>query len=181
MWVRGVATAAMAAAVWSVSGAAIAAGYAEVWNPPEAAGHATGHVKNTAGGAAPKHGGDAKATPKHAASSQHGTQRVASEPKSGAKPSQASEKKVAVKAKPAVATQGKKPHAQMVQVKPDQTKPTHADPVQAHTAHPPAATVTAKTGPVKPPAPQATAMTSPADPAANPATANSGSLPPILH
>ena len=37
MWVRAVAT---AVAVWCVSGAAMAAGYAEVWNPPEATGHA---------------------------------------------------------------------------------------------------------------------------------------------
>jgi hypothetical protein len=46
MLVRAVAA---ALAVWCVSGAALAAGYAEVWNPPEASGHvASGHVTKAA-------------------------------------------------------------------------------------------------------------------------------------
>ena len=69
MGVRAVA-AGVAFAVWCVSGAAMAAGYAEVWNPPEASGHVTKpatkktgpvKVKSTAGSkvaskAASKHG-----------------------------------------------------------------------------------------------------------------------------
>ncbi|WCM23219.1 hypothetical protein NDK50_35305 [Paraburkholderia bryophila] len=96
MWVR---VAATALAVWCVSGAAVAAGYAETWNPPEATGHAAkqagktkkvGKVKASGGskvgskasskagakGAASKTA--SKTASRHTASAQHGAQRVAS-------------------------------------------------------------------------------------------------------
>ncbi|WP_176061052.1 hypothetical protein [Paraburkholderia sp. BCC1876] len=92
MWVRVVAA---ALAVWCVSGAAMAAGYAETWNPPEATGHAAkqagktkkvGKVKASGGSKAGSKAGAkvassktaSKTASRHTASGQHGAQRVAS-------------------------------------------------------------------------------------------------------
>ncbi|MFP3568978.1 hypothetical protein [Paraburkholderia sp. SIMBA_030] len=75
MWVRAVAT---AVAVWCVSGAAVAAGYAEVWNPPESTGHAAKHAKKTVDGSKLKSTAGAKTASKYAASGQHAARRVAS-------------------------------------------------------------------------------------------------------
>ena len=92
MWVR---VAATALAVWCVSGAAVAAGYAETWNPPEATGHAAkqagktkpvGKVKASGGSKLGSKAGAKAASSKsasktasgHTASAQHGAQRVAS-------------------------------------------------------------------------------------------------------
>ncbi|MCX4143938.1 MULTISPECIES: hypothetical protein [Paraburkholderia] len=202
MWVRAVAT---AVAVWCVSGAAMAAGYAEVWNPPESTGHAAKHAKKTTGAAKVKSTAGAKTGSKQAAKGQHGAQRVASVSKSGAKPAaHGSVKKVAArnvghggvvkgagkpKSKAAVVAQGKKPHAQLAQAKSGQGRIMHADLVQGHAAHAKVVNVTAKTSVAKPavvhtkaPAKAANVAASPAATApANLATASSGSLPPILH
>ncbi|CAB3801698.1 hypothetical protein LMG28614_05466 [Paraburkholderia ultramafica] len=89
MWVRAVAA---ALAMWCVSDAAMAAGYTEVWNPPEASGHAAKPPKNKQGAARVKAGGGlkagskvaskagskAKAGSKHMASVQHAAPQVAS-------------------------------------------------------------------------------------------------------
>ncbi len=201
MWVRVVA---MAVAVWCVSGAAMAAGYAEVWNPPESAGHTAKHAKKTTGAAKAKSTAGVKGVSKHAANGQHGAQRVASASKNGAKPAaHGSVKKVAArnvghggvvkgagkpKSKAAVVAQGKKPHAKLAQAKSGQGRIMHANLVQGHAAHAKVVKVAAKTGAAKPavvhtnaPANAANVTASPADATANPATASSGSLPPILH
>ncbi|HZZ01652.1 hypothetical protein [Paraburkholderia sp.] len=200
MWVRVVAT---AVAVWCVSGAAIAAGYTEVWNPPESAGHTAKHARKATGGAKIKSTAGAKAGSKHAANGQHGAQRVASASKRGARPvAHGSVKTVAArnvahrgvvpgagkpKSKAAVVVQGKKPHAQVAQAK-SQGRIMRANLVQGHTAHAHVVTVAAKTGAAKPaivhtnaPARAANVPANPAGPTANPATVSSGSLPPILH
>lgn len=199
MWVRVVAT---AVAVWCVSGTAMAAGYAEVWNPPEATGHAAKHAKKTVDGSKLKSTTGAKTAPKHAASGQHAAQRVASVSKSGTRPAHRNVKmkkvaakgtakgavKGALKRKPAVVVLGKKPHGQFAQAKSGQARIMHANLVQGHTGHAHVMKVAAKTGPAKPvvsstgaPAKSATAPARPANVTANPATASSGSLPPILH
>src|SRR6185437_11901383 len=67
MLVRAVAA---ALAVWCVSQAAMAAGYAEVWNPPEASRHVAKH-------AAKKPGVATKAESKHVANARHGAPRPA--------------------------------------------------------------------------------------------------------
>lgn len=201
MWVRAVAT---AVAVWCVSGVAMAAGYTEVWNPPESAGHTAKHAGKTAGAARGKSGAGVKAVSRHAANGQHGAQRVASVSKSGARPVvHGSVKKVAAgsvthrgvvagtgkpKSKAAVMAQGKKPGARVAQAKPGQGRIMRANLVQGHTAHAHVVKVAAKTGAAKPavvhtntPANAANVPASPAAAAVNPATAGSGSLPPILH
>jgi hypothetical protein len=95
MWVRVVA---MAVAVWCVSGAAMAAGYSEVWNPPESTGHAAKQARKTTGVAKVKSSAGAKAGSKHAPSGQHGAQRVALASKSGTRPAaHGGVKKVAAK------------------------------------------------------------------------------------
>ncbi|MGP8435819.1 hypothetical protein ACT2FY_19885 [Paraburkholderia fungorum] len=205
MWVRAVAT---AVAVWCVSGAAMAAGYAEVWNPPEATGHAAKHAKKAAGATKVKPVAGAKTGLTHAASAQHGAQRAASASKSGV---HGDVKKVASKnvghggalkgagkpkSKTAVIAQGKKPHAKIAQAKPGkpgQGRVMRANLIQGHAAPTHAVKVTAKTGasasmsaPAKAvngaPGPAAANVTaSPAGSNTNPATASSGSLPPILH
>lgn len=77
MWVRAVVA---ALAVWCVSEAALAAGYTEVWNPPEASGHA---AKSAAKKAAAGKGkgvvkADSKAGSKHVAgAARHTGPRVA--------------------------------------------------------------------------------------------------------
>jgi hypothetical protein len=201
MWVRAVAT---AVAVWCVSGTAMAAGYAEVWNPPESTGHTVKHAKKTTGSGKTKSTAGAKRASKHAAKSQHGAQRVASASKGGAKPAaHGSVKKVSAKnvghggvvkgtgktkSKSVVVAQGKKPHTQIAQAKPGQGRIMRANLVQGHTAHAHMVEVAAKTGAAKPavvptnaPAKAANVTASPAAATANPATASSGSLPPILH
>ncbi|RKE37093.1 hypothetical protein B0G76_3324 [Paraburkholderia sp. BL23I1N1] len=201
MWVRAVAT---AVAVWCVSGAAMAAGYAEVWNPPESSGHAAKHVKKTTGAPKVKATAGAKPGSTHATSGQHGAQRVASASKNSGKPvAHGGVKKVAAsnvthggvvksagkpKSKAAVVAQGKKPPAHIAQAKPGQARIMRANLVQGHTARPHVVKVAAKTGAAKPavvhtsaPAKAANITASPAATTANPATASSGSLPPILH
>ncbi|RDK00173.1 hypothetical protein [Paraburkholderia lacunae] len=197
MWVRAVAT---AVAVWCVSGAAMAAGYAEVWNPPEATGHAAKHAKKTADGPKAKSATGAKAAPKHVANSQHAAQRVALASKNGAKPAHGSVKKVtgkgvvngvakgadkgaakgslkgAVKPKPAFVVQARKSRPQIAQAKAGQSRTVHAAVAQG-TAHPRAIKVAAKTDTAKP----AVSTVSQANVTTNPALASSGSLPPILH
>ena len=171
MWVRAVAT---AVAVWCVSDAAMAAGYAEVWNPPESTGHTVKHAKKTTGAGKTKSTAGAKGASKHAAKSQHGAQRVAAASKSGAKPAaHGSVKKVSAKnanhggvvkvnhsgvvkgagkpkSKAAVLVQGKKPHAQIAQAKSGQGRIMRANLAQGHTAHAHVVKVAAKTGPAKP-------------------------------
>ncbi|MFL9898167.1 hypothetical protein PQR71_08360 [Paraburkholderia fungorum] len=198
----------MAVAVWCVSGAAMAAGYSEVWNPPESTGHAAKQARKTTGVAKVKSSAGAKVGSKHAASGQHGAQRVALASKSGTRPAaHGGVKKVAAKnaghagvvkgagkpkskskLKATVVAQGKKPHAPLAQAKPGQGRVMHANLVQGHTTHAQVVKVAAKTGAAKPaavhtnaPANAANVTASPADATANPATASSGSLPPILH
>ncbi|MFM0551370.1 hypothetical protein P0D69_10430 [Paraburkholderia sediminicola] len=197
MGVRAVAAGA-ALAVWCVSGSATAAGYAEVWNPPEASGHVAKPGKKAKSGAGSKTA--SKAASKHAAP------RVAAAAGHGNKPAaHASVNKVAVKggtksginathagktkSKAAVMAQSKKPHAQFVQTKAGQGKVVRANlAVPARQVHPQTAKVVAKTGAEKPaaspanvPAPSANVSANPANATSNPATASSGSLPPILH
>ncbi|MFM0608278.1 hypothetical protein PQR05_27465 [Paraburkholderia sediminicola] len=163
MWVRAVAT---AVAVWCVSGAAMAAGYTEVWNPPESAGHTAKHARKTAGAPKVKSAAGAKAGSKHAANGQHGAQRVASASKRGVKPAaHDSVKKVTAKnvahrgvvtgagkpkSKAAVVVQGKKPHAQVAQAKSGQGRIMRANLVQGHAAHAHVVKVAAKTSAAKP-------------------------------
>lgn len=197
MGVRAVAAGA-ALAVWCVSGAATAAGYAEVWNPPEASGHVTKPgktVKPAAGSKAASKAASKHVAPRVATATGHGSQP----------PAHASVNKVAAKgatknginathaakagSKAAVMAQGKKPHAQLVQTKAEQGKVVHANlAVPARQAHPQAVNVAAKTSAAKPPAshadapaPSANVSANPANATSNPATASSGSLPPILH
>jgi hypothetical protein len=76
MWVRAVAA---ALAVWCVSEAAMAAGYSEVWNPPEATRPAAKSAKKKVGAGKVTAGGKAKAGAKHVAAATRKTSpRVAS-------------------------------------------------------------------------------------------------------
>lgn len=198
MRVRAAAGAALA--VWCMSGPAVAAGYAEVWNPPEETGHITkqaGKKTGTATGAKSTAGskGASKAAPKPMAGAGHAAPSVASA--HGNKPSaHGSIRKVAASGvtksktqaaganktqrKAAGMTQSKKPHAQVVQAKPGQGKVVHANHlVQRRTAHPQAVKVTAKSDAAKPaasrvnvPAPSANPVAS-AKVDANPANASS--------
>jgi hypothetical protein len=193
MGVRAVAAGA-ALAVWCVSGTATAAGYAEVWNPPEASGHVTkqpGKVKSAAAStSASKH-----AAPRVTAASGHGGKRAAhagvnkvaakGATKSGVYATHAGK----TRPKATVMAQSKKPHAQLVQTKPAQGKLMHANlVVPVRSAHPQTAKAVAKTGVANPvashanvPAPSANVSANAANATSNPATASSGSLPPILH
>ncbi|WNC92835.1 hypothetical protein RI103_31990 [Paraburkholderia sp. FT54] len=204
MGVRAVAAVA-ALAVWCMSGAAVAAGYVEVWNPPEASGHVAKQARKKGGSAEIKSTAGSKvaskSASKHVAGAQHAAPRVASTAGHSNKPvAQGSVKKVAVKAttksginatgaskapsKTAVMAQSKKPHAQRVQTKPAQGKVVRANlVVPARQAHPQSATVAAKPAAthVNVPAPSANVSANPANATSNPATASSGSLPPILH
>ncbi|WP_144137744.1 hypothetical protein [Paraburkholderia sp. BCC1884] len=204
----GVRAVAAALAVWCVSGVAVAAGYAEVWNPPEASRHTAKQAKKKT--VAAKTGAKTGAT--HAASGQHhATVRVASASGKGGKPAVhgGKVKKVAGKggvkagsvgtpgvakprSKPAVMTQGKNPRVQIVGAKPGQGKVIHANLVQraaqGQKSHPQAVRSAAKTGAATPSmsrattsAPSANVSVSADNPATNPATASSGSLPPIIH
>ena len=85
MRVRAVAA---ALAVWCMSGAALAAGYAEVWNPPEATGHVAKATRNRPAAVKVKAGKGGKGTKggikagssahvKQAAGARHGASHVA--------------------------------------------------------------------------------------------------------
>ena len=202
MGVRAVAAGA-ALAVWCVSGAATAAGYAEVWNPPEASGHAASQTKTKPGAAKVKSDtgsktaskavskSAAKAASKHAVeTAAHGNQlaahaganKVAAKgaTKSGANATHTGK----AGSKAAVVAQGKKPHAQLVQTKAGQGKVVSANlVVPVRQAHPQTAKVAAKPAAsnVNGPASPANVSANPANATSNPATASSGSLPPILH
>ncbi|HZZ11345.1 MAG TPA: hypothetical protein VFE79_11705 [Paraburkholderia sp.] len=205
MWVRAVAA---AVAVWCVSGVAVAAGYAEVWNPPEAAGHGAQHVKKTAG--KPVDGSHAGAGVKHGAKagSKHAGAQVASASKSGNKAAahgnvnkvttgKGPDKSAAPSAvkpkpkakKPAVMVQTKKPRGQMAQTeaKAPGSKRVPVSVAREQTARPEAVTMAAATGPsvshtTMAASPMGTSVgASGSNNMGNPATASSGSLPPILH
>lgn len=201
MWVRVVA---MAVAVWCASGAAMAAGYSEVWNPPESAGHPAKHARKTTGAVKVKSSAAGNAGSKQGAGGQHGAQRVALASKSGTRPAaHGSVKKVASKnagragvaavagkprskSKATVVAQGKKPRAPLVQAKPGQGRIMHANLVQGRTAHAHVVKVAAKTGTAKPaavhtnaPANAANVTASLADAMANPARANAATGSPV--
>ncbi len=204
MRVRTVAVAA-AVAVWCVSGAAMAAGYAEVWNPPEATGHVAKQASKKPGAANAKSTAGSKSGAKHVVGAQHAAPHVvASASGHGIKPAPHGHvKTVAAKgatktgaraagagksqSKAAVMAQSKKPHARLAQAKPVQGKIVRANLVQGRTAHPHVVKVAAKTGAAKPtvsqahvPAQSANVSASPSNATSNPAIASSGSLPPIL-
>jgi hypothetical protein len=200
MWFR---VAATAIAVWCVSGAAMAGGYTEVWNPPEASAHGkhgagTGQSVRDGKGAsktATKTGGK-HAAPRSASgvaagraekSSKHGG--VNHVTAAGAnKASDAAGGKA--KQKAAVVAQGTKARAHVVQTQPGQSKAMHADTVQSHAADAgpindagsrrTAAATSAAISP-RSSAPVTNAGADQTAAAGNPATARSGSLPPILH
>jgi hypothetical protein len=196
MWIRVVAA---ALAVWCVSEAAMAAGYAEVWNPPEASGHVAKHAAKKPG---PNVKAGSKSESKQAANARHGAPRVASATGAGHGSKLAAHggvKKVAAKggathgakapaagkpkAKAAVMAQGGKPHTQLVRAKPGQGKVVHANLVQPRTARPQVAKVAARpaVSSTNASAMSANVGAGSADAATNPATASSGSLPPIIH
>jgi len=163
MLVRAVAA---ALAVWCVSGAALAAGYAEVWNPPEASGHvARGHVTKVArkkpavvkagagakGGSKAGSGAHAKqmASVRHGAShsgalAAHGggVKQVASNGrvKGGTKGGMRTAAAGKTHTHGTLSAQGAKPrtqaHAQLVHAKPAQGKVTRANFAPGHTARP---------------------------------------------
>lgn len=186
MWFRAVAT---AVAVWCASGAAIAAGYTEVWNPPEASAHgkhgavsgqsvrggkgasksatAAGHLEKS-----PGHGASKRVAATGANKTSHTAQGK-------------SKQKVVVTAP---ATKGR---AQVAQTQPAaQSKATHATTTQGHAAGDGAMSdngskrSAAKTSATIEPhasAPSPNTSANQTAATADPATARSGSLPPILH
>ncbi|MFM0727450.1 hypothetical protein PQQ53_27630 [Paraburkholderia strydomiana] len=178
----------------------MAAGYTEVWNPPEASRHAAKPEKKKGAAGKLKAGSkvEAKTGSKHAVSAAgHKAPRVAS---AGGAAAHGGVKKVAAKGnvkgcpkvsaacksgtKAIVTVQAKKPHASLAQTqtKSHQGKIVHANLVQSRTAHAHPVKVAAKPAASHMNAPAASANVSaaPLDAAANPATASSGSLPPIL-
>jgi hypothetical protein len=176
----------------------MAAGYTEVWNPPEASGHAAKPAKKKAG---------AKVGAGHVASGTHGASPrmtpAAGTARSGKPAAHGGMKKVAAhstavhagkgssadrhKAKPVVMAQAGKPHAQLAKAKPGQGKTVHASLVQTHAAHPHVSQVAAKpvgsngAAPVVSANAGGTGGAGVADGANDPATSRSGSLPPIIH
>jgi hypothetical protein len=175
---RAVAT---AVAVWCASGAAMASGYSEVWNPPEAAAHgkhgaAKGRAKSAAKHVASAGAAKSKTGVKHVASA--GANKASGLASGRAKPKSAG-----------VADAAKRP-AQVVQTKSDHAKAIHANIAQGQSAHGGVVKVagTAKGAAARPapadhktPALAANTSADQLDAVANPATARSGSLPPILH
>jgi hypothetical protein len=170
MWVRAVAVALI---VGCVSGAAMAAGYTEVWNPPEASGHAvkpakkrSGEVKGKAGGrlkegAKPgmKPGSKAgsKAGSKHAAGGQHKAPKVASAAARGGRlPAHAGVKKVSakggdkpsgarsIKPKAALVAQASKPRAQRLRAQGAEGKVIRANVDASHPVRPHAVKLASK-------------------------------------
>jgi len=176
---RAVAT---AVAVWCASGAAMASGYSEVWNPPEAAPHAKHGAAKAQAKTAAKHVASAGA-----AKSKTGVKHVAS---AGAnKASGLASGKAKPKSAGVVADAAKRP-AQVVQTKSGHAKAIHVNIAQGQSAHGGVVKVagTAKGAAARPapadhktPALAANTSADRLDSAANPATARSGSLPPILH
>ena len=210
MWVRAVATAAAALAVWCVSGAATAANYAEVWNPPEAAAHRAKVGTGTKSVSA-KHASSKLKTKAHGKT----PQKVAAVPRRGRpatahgsvkKTSAESAGKGAIKGaiKGAVkgATAGAHAGGSKSHGKAPLVVQTNKRDVRIASAKPPvqgsrhttslaknpnaksytlqAATPSAARKPVATYA-AATPRPATAGPGDSPATANSGSLPPILH
>ncbi|MGN8111927.1 hypothetical protein ACTJLB_28430 [Paraburkholderia sp. 22098] len=185
MWVRAVAT---GIAVWCASGAAMAAGYTEVWNPPEA----SAHGKHGALSGQSVRGGKGATKSATAAghlekSTDHGaSKRVAAT--GTTKASHTAQGKS--KQKVAVAAPATKGRAQVAQMQPAQSKATHGATTQSHTAGDgamsdngskrSAAKTSATIAPhASAPSPNTSANQTAAT--ADPATARSGSLPPILH
>ncbi|WMY11173.1 hypothetical protein [Paraburkholderia phenoliruptrix] len=193
MWFRAVAT---AMAVWCASGAAMANGYTEVWNPPQAGAHAgRGAAKGQgASGARTASKANTKIAAKHAAASapagrskgKEGVKHAATRPghESAGAVHDAKQKRAAVAHADKSHTEAAKT-AHAGKSAADSSKAAHADAAQAGAAHGGAMTTgaTAKGTATQPtPAvPAAPARADQADAAANPATARSGSLPPILH
>lgn len=180
---RAVAT---AVAVWCASGAAMASGYSEVWNPPEAAAHGKHGAAKARAKSAAKHVASAgaaksKTDVKHVASA--GANKASGLASGKAKPKSAG---VADAAKrPAQVVQTKSVHAKSVHA-----KAIHANIAQGQSAHGGVVKVagTAKGAAARPapadhktPALAANTSADQLDAVANPATARSGSLPPILH
>jgi hypothetical protein len=204
MWVRAVAA---ALAVWCVSEAALAAGYTEVWNPPEASRHAARPAQKKGAAGKLKAGSklEAKAGSKHAAGAAgHKAPHVASAGGAAAGTvAHGGVKQVAVKGKvkgcakvsaacksgtkAVVTAQAKKPHASLAQTqtqaKPHPGKIVHANLVQsgAARAHPVKVAAKPVASHINAPAASANVSAPAPDAATNPATASSGSLPPILH
>lgn len=202
MWFRAVAT---AIAVWCASGAAMAAGYTELWNPPEASAHAKhGAVsgqsvrgeksaskpatKDAGKHAASRTGSASAAAAGHAekAGIHGGSNRVAATGTN--KASHTAEGKS--KHKVAVTASGTKGRAQVAQTPTGQSKATHAATIQSHAAGDGAMSDAgskrgaAKTSATIEPhasAPSPNTSANQAAATADPATARSGSLPPILH
>lgn len=198
MRVRAVAVAA-AFAAWCVSGAAMAAGYAEVWNPPESTGHVTKPARKTTGAAKVKSAAGSKSGAKHVAGAKHAAPHVvASASGHSSKPAAHGHvKTVAAKgaakgeakavgarktpSKAALMVQSDKPHArqhaaphaQLAQAKPGQGKIVRANLVQGRTAHPHVVKVAAKTGAAKPVAPRANVPAQAANVSANPPSVTS--------
>ncbi|NUX56006.1 hypothetical protein [Paraburkholderia youngii] len=208
MRVRAVAA---ALAVWCVSEAALAAGYAEVWNPPEASGHVTrqAHARNQPGaakvkvkaatrsGVKPKADAHAQQATRvrhavpHVASAGAGHGGKLAAHGGGVKVAASSQNRshATVTARAAKHAQ---PHVQLAHAKPAPGKVVHADFAAAHTARLHVDKVGAKpavsrANPVRPAvqtSPDTSANVSdiaPMGSAPNPATASSGSLPPIIH
>ncbi|MFL9963112.1 hypothetical protein PQR02_18930 [Paraburkholderia sediminicola] len=188
---------AVALAAWCVSAAAMAAGYAEVWNPPEASGHVAKHATK-------KPGAGVKAGSEHGANAGYGAPRVASAAAAGHGSKLAAHggvRKVAAKsgaahgakapatankpkAKAAVMALTKKPHAQLVRTQSGQGKVGPADLTQPRATHPHVTKVAAKpaaVGSANAPAMSANVSAGSADAATNPATVSGGSLPPLIH
>lgn len=201
MWVRAVAA---ALAVWCASGAAMAAGYTEVWNPPEASSHRVAKpAKKQPGVGKVKAGAGHKDDGKHAAHPPHKAARVASAghgdkpathggvKKVAIKPTKGDRKQASVSAG-AAASKGRPKAAVIAQTKkPHTTSADHARAlVRAGAGHPPTAHVATKSGAAAPVASHSNPATpvasanfggGAADASTNPATASSGSLPPIIH
>lgn len=179
MGVRAVAAGA-ALAVWCMSGSAMAAGYAEVWNPPEESGHVANPPAGKKTGAAVKGKSGAavgvksaaktaaKSGPKHVKGAGPAAPRVASASSGhGSKPSaQGSIKKVAAqgavksgtkaagankaRAKASGVARSKTPHAQVVQAESGHGKVALANQAASRSTHPQQVKVVAKTDAAKP-------------------------------
>ncbi|ADG19177.1 hypothetical protein [Paraburkholderia atlantica] len=200
---------AAALAVWCVSEAALAAGYAEVWNPPEASGHVTkqAHARKKSAAVKVKAGtrsgvkSKAGAHPQQAAGVRHGMPHVpsAGAAHGGKLAAHGGGVKVAASSQnrshatvTARAAKHAQPHVQVAHAKPAQGKVVRADFAADHTARPHVDKVAARpavsrANPIRPAA-QASPDTSanvsdiaPMGSVPNPATASSGSLPPIIH
>ncbi|OAJ54049.1 hypothetical protein A6V36_10000 [Paraburkholderia ginsengiterrae] len=195
MRVRAVAVAAAFAAL-CVSGAAMASGYAEVWNPPESTGHVAKQPKKKSGAAKVKPAAGSKAGAKHVAGAKHSAPHVMAASASGHsnKAAQGHVKPVAAKgvtksgagtagarktpSKAALMVQSDKPHAkqhaashaQVAQAKTGQGKIVRANLVQGHTARPHVVKVAAKTGAAKPAASHANVPAQSANVSASPSS-----------